>query len=326
MNRRDILILLAGAGIARPPSARAQLKAMPVVGFLSSGSAEGFAALTPPFRRGLEEAGYVEGRNVAIEFAWAAGQYDKLPALAEELVRRPVAVIVASGGAVAALAAKTATSTIPIVIMIGDDPVQYGLVGSYSRPGGNITGVTLFMATLTPKRLEFLSEVVPTASLAIVINPRNPNAESEAKNAQAAAQQLGRELRVLKASNEGEIDAAFASIAQQPGSAVMIATDPYFFARRSQLAELAARYGLPAIHFHRAYATAGGLMSYGSTITEEYRIAGQYTGRILAGEKPGDLPILQPAKIELVVNLKTAQALGLTVPPAILARADEVIE
>jgi len=326
MNRRDILILLAGAGIARPPSARAQQKAMPVVGFLSSGSAEGFAALTPPFLRGLEEAGYVEGRNVAIEFAWAAGQYEKLPALAEDLVHRPVAVIVASGGAVAALAAKTATSTIPIVIMIGDDPIQYGLVGSLRRPGGNLTGVTLFMATLTPKRLEFLSEVAPTAALAIVINPRNPNAESEANNAQAAAQQLGRELRVLKASNEGEIDAVFASIAEQPGSAVMIATDPYFFARRSQLAELAARYGLPAIYFHRGFAASGGLMSYGSTITEEYRVAGQYTGRILAGEKPGELPILQPSKIELVINLKTAKALGLTVPQTILGRADEVIE
>jgi putative tryptophan/tyrosine transport system substrate-binding protein len=324
MKRRDLLISLAGAGLAWP--ARAQQPAMPVVGFLSSASAEAFAALVPVWRDGLKEAGYVEGRNVAIEFAWAAGEYDKLPGLAEELVHRPVAVIVAAGGAVAALAAKGATTTIPIVIAIGDDPVEYGLVGSYRRPGGNITGVTLFMATLTPKRLEFLSEVAPTASLAIVINPRNPNAESEAKNAQAAAQQLGRELRVLKASNEGEIDAAFAGIAQRPGSAVTIATDPYFFARRSQLAELADRYGLPAIYFHRGFAAAGGLISYGSTITEEYRIAGQYTGRILADEKPGDLPILQPARIELIVNLNTAKALGLTVPPAILARADEVIE
>jgi putative ABC transport system substrate-binding protein len=326
MNRRNLLVLLAGAGLAWPSPAGAQQPAMPVIGFLSSASAEGFASLVPAFRDGLKDAGYVEGRNVAIEFAWAAGQYDKLPALAEDLVRRPVAVIVAAGGAVAALAAKGATTNIPIVIAIGDDPVQYGLVGSYSRPGGNITGVTLFMATLTPKRLEFLSEVAPTAALAIVINPRNPNAESEAKNAQAAAQQLGRELRVQKASNESEIDAAFAAIAQQPGSAVMIATDPYFFARRSQLAELAARYALPAIYFHRGFAASGGLMSYGSTITEEYRTAGQYTGRILAGEKPGDLPILQPSKIELIVNLKTAKELGLTVPPSILARADEVIE
>jgi putative ABC transport system substrate-binding protein len=323
MRRRDFINLLAAAMGGWPSALHAQQKAMPVVGFLSSGSAEGFAVLTPPFRRGLEEAGYVEGRNVAIEFAWAAGQYDKLPALAEELVRRPVAVIVASGGVVAALAAKTATSTIPIVIMIGDDPIQYGLVDSFSRPGGNLTGVTLFMATLTPKRLEFLSEVVPTAALAIVINPRNPNAESEAKNAQAAAQQLGRELHVLKAGSESEIDAAFASIAQQPGSAVMIATDPYYFARRSQLAELD---GLPAIYFHREFAASGGLMSYGSTITEEYRVAGQYTGRILAGEKPGDLPILQPSTIELIVNLKAAKELGLTVPPSILSRADEVIE
>jgi putative ABC transport system substrate-binding protein len=235
-------------------------------------------------------------------------------------------VIVAYGGAVAALAAKAATSTIPIVFAIGDDPVQYGLVGSFSHPGGNITGITLFMATLTPKRLEFLSEVAPAAPLAIVINPRNPNAESEAKNAQAAAQLLGRELRVLSASNESEIDAAFATVAQQPRSAVMLATDPYFFLRRDQLAGLAARYALPAVYFHRGFAAAGGLISYGATVTEENRTAGQYTGRILAGEKPGDLPILQPSKIELIVNLKTAQALGLDVPPSILARATEVIE
>jgi putative ABC transport system substrate-binding protein len=324
MDRRELLILLAATGIAGP--AGAQPTTMPTVGFLSSGSAEGFAVLEPPFREGLKEAGYVEGRNVTTEYAWAAGQYDKLPALAEDLVGRKVAVIVASGGAVAALAAKAATATIPIVIMIGDDPVQYGLVASFRRPGGNITGVTLFMATLTPKRLEFLSEVAPTAALAMVINPRNPNAESEAKNAQAAAQQLGRELRVFTASNESEIDAAFASIAQQLGSAAMIATDPYFFARRAQIAGLAARYAIPTIHFHRAFAAAGGLISYGSTITDEYRMAGQYTGRILAGETPGNLPVLQPAKIELVVNLNTAKALGLTVPPSILARADEVIE
>jgi putative tryptophan/tyrosine transport system substrate-binding protein len=326
MDRRDLLILLAGAGLAGTPRAGAQQPAMPVIGYLGSQSAEALAPILPAFRDGLKEAGYIEGRNVSIEFAWAAGQYDKLPALAEDLVRRQVAVIVASGGAVAALAAKGATSTIPIVFAIGDDPVQYGLVGSFSRPGGNITGVTLFMATLTPKRLELMSEVAPAAPLAIVINPRNPNAESEERNAQAAAQQLGRELRVLVASNETEIDTAFATITQQPGSAVMIATDPYFFVRRDQLAGLAARYALPAVYFHRGFAAAGGLISYGATVTEENRIAGQYTGRILAGEKPGDLPILQPAKFELIVNLKTAQALGLTVPPSILARADEVIE
>src|SRR5262245_38370405 len=326
MDRRDLLVLLAGARLPWPLPAGAQQPAMPLIEFLSSASAEGFAPILPAFRDGLKEAGYVEGRNVRIEFAWAAGQYDKLPALAEDLVRRPVAVIVAAGGAVAALAAKGSTSTIPIVISIGDDPVKYGLVGSLSRPCGNITGVTLFMDTLTPKRLELLSEAAPTARLAIVINSRNPNAENEAKNAQAAAQQLGRELRVLATSNENEIDAAFADIAQQPGSAVMIATDPYFFARRDQLAALAARYGLPTIYIHRGFAAAGGLISYGATITDENRIAGQYAGRILAGEKPGDLPILQPSWIELVVNLNTANALGHTIPPSILARADEVIE
>ena len=326
MNRRELLVLLASSGLGWPAPAHAEQKPMPIVGFLSSASAEGFAPILPAFRGGLEEAGYVEGRNVAIEFAWAAGQYDKLPAMAEDFVRRKVAVIVASGGAVAGLAAKEATSTIPIVLTIGDDPIKYGLVTSLSRPGGNITGVTLFMDALTPKRLEFLSEASPAAALAILVNPRNPNAESEAKSAQAAAQQLGRELRVLAASNESEIDAAFASIAQRPGSAVMIATDPYLFTRRDQLAVLAARYSLPAVYFHRGFAAAGGLISYGATITEENRIAGQYTGRILAGEKPGDLPVLQPSKIELIVNLKTANALGLTIPPSILARANEVIE
>ena len=324
MRRRDFISFLAGAMTAWPLAGGAQQKAMPVIGFLSSASAEGFAPILPAFHNGLKEAGYVDGRNVAIEFAWAAGQYDKLPALAEDMVRRPVAVIVAAGGAVAALAAKGATSTIPIVITIGDDPVQYGLVGSLSHPGGNITGVTLFMATLTPKRLEFLSQVAPSGTLAMLINPRNPNAESEAKNAQAAARQMGRELRLLTASNENEIDTAFASI--QPAAAVMIATDPYFFVRRDQIAGLAARYALPSVYFHRGFAVAGGLISYVATITEENRMAGQYTGRILAGEKPGDLPILQPSKIELIVNLKTANALGLTVPQSILVRADEVIE
>jgi putative ABC transport system substrate-binding protein len=326
MNRRKLLVLLASSRLGWPAPAHAEQKPMPIVGFLSSASAEGFAPILPAFRGGLEEAGYVEGRNVAIEFAWAAGQYDKLPAMAEDFVRRKVAVIVASGGAVAGLAAKEATSTIPIVLTIGDDPIKYGLVTSLSRPGGNITGVTLFMDALTPKRLEFLSEASPAAALAILVNPRNPNPESEAKSAQAAAQQLGRELRVLAASNESEIDAAFASIAQRPGSAVMIATDPYFFTRRDQLAVLAARYSLPAVYFHRGFAAAGGLLSYGATITEENRIAGQYTGRILAGEKPGDLPVLQPSKVELIVNLKTANALGLTIPPSILGRANKVIE
>src|SRR5215472_11266955 len=237
MDRRRFIAFFGGA-ITLPCAAAAQQKAMPVIGYLSSQSAEALAPILPAFRDGLKEASYIEGRNFSFEFAWAAGQYDKSPTLAEDLVRRQVSVIVASGGAVAVLAAKAATSTIPIVFAIGDDPVQYGLVGSFNHPGGNITGVTLFMATLTPKRLELLSEVAPAAALAILINPRNPNAESEAKNVQAAARQLGRELRVLTASSESEIDAAFASIAQQPGSAAMIATDPYFFVQRAQIAAL----------------------------------------------------------------------------------------
>jgi putative tryptophan/tyrosine transport system substrate-binding protein len=325
MRRRELLVLV-GAVMAVVRPLRAQQKPMPVIGYLSSQSAEALAPILPAFREGLREAGYVEGRNVAMEFAWAAGQYDKLPALAEDLVRREVSVIVASGGAVAALAAKAATSTIPIVFAIGDDPIEHGLITSFRHPGGNMTGITLFMGVLTPKRLELLSEVKPAGPLAILINPRNPNAESEAETAKAAARQLGRELYVLRAANEGEIDAAFSGLTEQPGAALMIATDPYFFTRRNQLAALAARHGVAAIYFHRGFAAVGGLISYGATITEENRIAGQYTGRILAGEKPGDLPVLQPARFELVVNLKTARELGLTVPPSILARADEVIE
>jgi putative ABC transport system substrate-binding protein len=325
MNRREFTVLLGGA-LAVPRTLAAQQKAMPVIGYLGSASVEAFAPMVAAFRQGLKEAGYVEEWNVAIDFAWAAGQYDKLPAMADEFVRRQVAVIVASGGAVAGLAAKQATSTIPIVLTIGDDPIKYGLVNSLNHPGANITGITLFMDTLTPKRLEILSEAAPAAPLAIVINPRNPNAESEANNAEVAAYQLRRELRVLRAGNEAEIDSAFANIAQRPGSAVMIATDPHFFAQRNQITVLADQYRLPAVYFHREFAKAGGLISYGATITDENRIAGQYAGRILAGEKPADLPVLQPSKIELVVNLKTAEALGLKVSPSILARATEVIE
>ncbi len=324
MRRREFIVVLGGATVGWPLRARAQ--AVPVIGFLCSGSADAFAPLVAAFRDGLKEAGYVDGRNVAIEFAWAMGRYDQLPSLAADLVSRKVAIIAAAGGAVAALAAKAATSTIPIVVAIGDDPVKYGLVASFSRPGGNITGVTLFIDILTPKRLELLTEVAPAAGLAMLINPRNPNAEIEARDAHAAAQQSGRELRVLTASNEGEIDGAFANIAQQPGAAVTIATDTFFYSRRDQLVGLAARYVIPTIYFHREFALAGGLITYGSTFTEEFRTAGRYAGRILAGEKPSDLPIMQPTKFELVVNLKTAKALGLTIPQSILARADEVIE
>src|SRR5262245_44431672 len=325
LKRREFVTLLGGAA-AWPLTAREQQPKMPVLGFLSSGSAEAFTPLVGPFRDGLREAGYVEGRNVAIEFAWAAGQYDKLSSLAADLVSRQVAVIVAAGGAVAALAAQAATSTIPIVVAIGDDPVKYGLVASLSRPSGNITGVTLFIDVLAAKRVEILTELAPAAAFAILINPRNPNAETEARNAQAAAQQSGRELRVLTASNENEIDAAFGTAAQRAPAALTIGTDPYFYSRPDQLVGRAVRHAIPTIYFHRSFGLAGGLVTYGATFTDEFRTAGRYTGRILAGEKPNDLPIMQPTKFELVINLKTAKALGIEVPPSLLARADEVIE
>jgi len=326
MRRRDVLVLLASAAVARPLAAQTPRTAVPVVGFLSGASAEGFATLLPAFREGLKEAGYREGENVAIEYAWAAGKYDALPGMATDLVQKKVSAIVAAGGAVAGLAAKAATPTNQIVIAIGDDPVKFGLVTSLGRPGGNITGVTLFMGELAPKRLQLLAELLPTAALTMLVNPHNPNAEGEASGTQAAAQQSGRALRILKASTDSEIDAALAEIAQQPGAALIVATDPYFFARREQIATSATRQKLPAIFFHRGFAAAGGLISYGATITDEYRVAGVYTGRILAGEKAGDLPILQPSKIELVVNAKAARELGITIPPTILARADEIIE
>jgi putative tryptophan/tyrosine transport system substrate-binding protein len=325
MRRRDVIGFFGGAAMWSL-AAHAQRGTKPTIGFLCSGSAAAFTAQVAAFRDGLNEIGYVDGRNVAIEFAWAEGRYDTLPSLAANLVSREVAVIAAVGGAVAGLGAKAATSTIPIVLAIGDDPVKFGLVSSFNHPGGNITGVTLFIDILAPKRIELLLEVAPEAALAMMVNPRNPNAETEAGNAQAAAQQRGRELRILTASNEGEIDAAFADLAQQPRSALTIGTDTFFFSRRDQLVGLAARHAIPTIYFHRGFGLAGGLISYGATFIEEFRMSGRYAGRTLAGEKPNDLPILQPSKFELVINLKAAKALGLSVPPTLLARADEVIE
>jgi len=325
IRRREFIALLGGAA-ASPLVARAQQPAIPVIGFLCSGSAEAFGSLVAAFLDGLKGAGYVDGRNVAIEFAWAEGRYDKLPSMATDLVSRQVAVIAAAGGAVAGLAAKAATSTIPIVVATGDDPVKYGLVDSLSRPTGNVTGVTLFIDVLAARRVEILTEVAATGRIAILVNPRNPNAESEIRNAQAAAQKSRRELRVLIASNEDEIDAAFATLAREAGAALAIGTDPFFYSRPDQLVGLAARHAIPTIYFHRSFGLAGGLISYGATFTDEFRTAGRYAGRILAGEKPNNLPILQPSKFELVVNLKTAKALGLTQPATVLVRADEVIE
>jgi putative tryptophan/tyrosine transport system substrate-binding protein len=273
MRRRDLIKEIAGALAAWPFAATAQPPAMPVIGFLCSGSAEAFGPEVAAFRDGLKETGYVEGRNVGIEFAWAAGRYDMLPSLAIGLVSRRVGVIAAVGGAVAGLAAKAATSTIPIVFVMGDDPVKYGLVASLSRPGSNITGVTLFIDILTAKRVELLTQVAPASALAILVNSRNPNAETEVKDAQTAARQSGRKLRVLTASNEGEIDAAFADLAQQLGVVLTIGTDTFFYSQRDQLVGLAARYAIPTIYFHRWFGLGGGLITYGATFTDEFRMA-----------------------------------------------------
>ena len=326
MRRIGLAITLVISLLAAPLAAEGQQAAVPAVGVLSSASAELFAPFIAAFRDGLRDEGYIEGRNVTIEFASAEGRYDRLPALAEALVARKVAVIVASGGAVAALAAKAATSTLPIVIVIGDDPVKFGLVSSLGHPEGNITGVTLFMNVLTPKRLELLTELVPRAPLTILVNSQNPNAKTEARDASEAAGKTRRRLRILEAGNDDQIAAAFATIAAQPGAALIIATDVFFYARRDLIVELAARHSVPTIYFYRGFALAGGLISYGATITTEYRTAGLYTGRLLSGAKPSNLPIVQPTKVELVINMKTAKALGLTIPQTLLLRADHVIE
>jgi putative ABC transport system substrate-binding protein len=326
MHRRRFVALLGGA-ITLPCVAAAQQKAMPVIGFLSSEAPGAFTSLVAMFHQGLSETGYVEGQNVAIEYHWAEGRYERLPALAADLVGRKVDLIVTQGGPPSALAAKNATSTIPIVFLGGSDPVEIGLVASLSRPGGNLTGMTFMSADLMPKRLEVLSELVPQVrAIALLANPNSPDAERIIGDVQEAARAKGVQLHVLKAGAEGDFETAFASLDQLQAGALVVGTDAFFASQRSQLVALAARHAVPAIYDWREFAAAGGLISYGPSFPAAFHQAGIYAGRILKGAKPTDLPVQQPTKFELVVNLKTANALGLTVPPAILARADEVIE
>jgi ABC-type uncharacterized transport system substrate-binding protein len=321
------MTLLGGAVIAWPLAARAQQAPMPVIGFLHSGSLEPNANRVAAFRKGLSEAGYVEGQNVAIEFRWAVDQNDRLPDLAADLIRRRVAVIATPGSTPASLAAKAATETIPIVFLIGGDPVALGLVASLNRPGGNATGVNLQLVELVPKQLGMLRELVPAANRFVaLVNPNTAYTDTVVKDLQASASGIGVPIEFLRAGTDREIDAAFANLVQKPGGALLVGPDAVFVSRRAQIVTLAARHALPAIYYVRDFAGIGGLMSYGPNLAHTYRQAGIYVGRVLKGEKPADLPVVQPTKFELVVNLNTARALGLTVPDRLLALADEVIE
>jgi ABC-type uncharacterized transport system substrate-binding protein len=329
MKRRELITLIGGAAAASsvswPLPARAQQPALPVIGFLNGASPDGYAPMLAGFRQGLKETGYVEGRNVAIEYRWLEGQYDRAPSMAAELVRRQVAVIVANTPG--NLAAKAATTTIPIVFSTGGDPVQMGLVASLSRPGGNVTGVTQMNQGVAPKRLELAHELVPAATtMALLVNRTSPNTEPQVRDLHAAARTLGLQLHVLHAGTDGDFDTVFATLAKLQAGALVIGPDGFFNSRSELLATLTLRHRVPAMYEDRAFAVAGGLMSYGGSTPGMYRIAGAYTGRILKGERPADLPVQQATKIELVINLKTAKALGLSIPLPLLGRADEVIE
>ncbi len=331
MRRRDFISLLGGAAASSsflwPLAARAQQARMPVIGVLGATTAHGYAAQLAAFRRGLNEAGFVEGRDVAVEYRWAEDQYERLPELAADLVRRQVTVIATIGGNAAAMAAKAATRTIPIVFHGSVDPVEAGFVASLNRPGGNMTGVVTLNIDTGQKRLELIHELVPAAStIGLILNPTNAVAETQSKDLQAAARTLGLKLHVLHASTEAGFEPAFAALMQLRAGGLVIGTDGFLVSHSEQLAALTLRHALPAIFQYRAFVEAGGLMSYGGSVTDSYRLSGVYTGRILKGEKPGDLPVQQATKVELIINLKTAKALGLTVPLPLLGRADEVIE
>ena len=326
MKRREFITLLGSAAAAWPLGARAQQPTMPVIGFLNGSTPAGYARMVAAFRQGLKEAGYVDGQNVAIEYRWAEGHLDRLPALAADLVRRQVSVIAATSTP-ANLVAKKATSTIPIVFTTGSDPVRLGLVASLARPGGNATGVTQLSVEILPKRIELAHELVRTATtIALLVNPTDLTADFEVKGAQAAAQTLGLQLHILRASTEAELSDAFTTVVQMRAGVFVIATSVFFNGLIEQMAALATRHLLPTIYEYRQFVAAGGLISYGPELTDSYRLAGVYTGRVLKGEKPAELPVQQATKVELLINLKTAKAFNLTVPPALLARADELIE
>jgi len=327
MQRRQLITLLGGLAAAWPLATRAQQSALPVVGFLSSRSPGESTYVVAAFRRGMREAGFIEGENLGIAFRWAEGRYDRLPALAAELTDLRVAVLFAAGGQPSALAAKAATATIPVVFSAINDPVGLGVVANLNRPGGNVTGMAVFTAELGAKSVELLKQLVPaTAVIAYLVNPSNPSADLYSKEAPTAARALGIAVPVLNASTENGLDDVFASLAKLGAGGIVVPAEPFFDTQRDRIVALSARYAIPAIYTWREYAVAGGLMTYGPSLTDSYRQAGIYVGRVLKGEKPADLPVMRPTKFDLVINLRTAKALGLNIPDKLLAIADEVIE